>query len=420
MHSKLPVVWNTHLMRDFCHQREMNRCTAWDAVLKKAEVGSFISIMLVHVLLLLLHVCGGGASPIQCSDDQGKPVDWFYLYKLPHPHRTPAEEGLKYLYMDAGSEGWADGKTLINDTQSAVGRTLAPLYEGGDVGYILYNDQPPQKKNLGAGRTCGHTKGVVVFDKQQGFWLVHSTPHFPPPKTEGGFSYPSSGINNGQNFICVTYPFERFQTIGEQLNINQPHIYDCSIPASLAAAVPAMAQLCKHTLGRWENASSSPANRSISLLSLAGSEFISFAKGASFDNDLYHSWVAPTLQSNLLVQFWRRSTGILPSDCSQNWKVLNVDLISPGQRVTFKATADHSKWAISTDGGHVGTSGSWVCVGDINRDEAEEKRGGGTVCHRDAVVWKAYRTAALQCETCDGKVQTCDKAVMISLMKMSS
>lgn len=56
--------------------------------------------------------------------------------------------------------------------------------------------------------------GVVVFDKQQGFWLVHSTPHFPPPKTEGGFSYPSSGINNGQNFICVTYPFERFQMIG--------------------------------------------------------------------------------------------------------------------------------------------------------------------------------------------------------------
>lgn len=56
--------------------------------------------------------------------------------------------------------------------------------------------------------------GVVVFDKQQGFWLVHSTPHFPPPKSAGMFSYPSSGVNNGQNFICVTYPFDRFQTIG--------------------------------------------------------------------------------------------------------------------------------------------------------------------------------------------------------------
>ncbi|KAI2654937.1 Deoxyribonuclease-2-alpha [Labeo rohita] len=315
--------------------------------------------MLLHVLLLL-HASKQASSTISCYDDQGKP------------------EGLKYLFMDGETEGWIEGKTLVNDSQSAVGRTVGPLYEGGEVGYISYNDQPPQQKLSGnASRSCGHTKGVVVFDKQQGFWLVHSTPHFPPPKSEGQFSYPSSGINNGQNFICVTYPFERFQTIGEQLKINQPHIYDCSIPASLAAAVPAMAQLCKHTLGRWDNTSSPPpSNRSISLLSLAGTEFISFAKGASFAN------------------------------------VLNIDLISPSQGITFKSTEDHSKWAVSPDSSSAGsgTSGGWVCVGDINRDEAEEKRGGGTVCHQDAVVWKAYRSAALQCETCDGGVQTCEKA----------
>lgn len=369
--------------------------------------------MLLHVLLLL-HASAGASSSISCYDDQGKPVDWFYLYKLPHPPHEPLQEGLKYLFMDGESEGWMDGKTLVNDSQSAVGQTVGPLYEGGDVGYILYNDQPPQQQKLSgdATRSCGHTKGVVVFDKQQGFWLVHSTPHFPPPKSQGQFSYPASGISNGQNFICVTYPFERFQTIGEQLKINQPHIYDCSIPASLAAAVPAMAQLCKHTLGRWDNTSSSPSNRSISLLSLAGSEFISFAKGASFANDLYHSWVAPTLQSDLLVQFWRRSTGILHSDCSPSWKVLNIDLISPVQSITFKATEDHSKWAVSVGGGSAGsgTSGGWVCVGDINRDKAEEKRGGGTVCRQDAAVWKAYRSAALQCESCGGEVQTCDKS----------
>ncbi|XP_052002259.1 deoxyribonuclease-2-alpha-like [Xyrauchen texanus] len=369
--------------------------------------------MLVPVLLLLLRASGGSTS-ISCYDDQGKPVDWFYLYKLPHLHHEPVEEGLKYLFMDGESEGWMNGQTLVNDSQSAVGKTVGPLYEGGDVGYILYNDQPPEQRSLGdVSRTCGHTKGVVVFDKQQGFWLVHSTPHFPPPKTEGQFSYPSSGIANGQNFICVTYPLERFQTIGEQLKINQPHIYDCSIPDSLAADVPAMRQICKHKLGRWENASSSPANRSISLTSLAGTEFINFAKGADFANGLYHSWVAPTLQSDLLVQFWRRSTGVLPSDCSPNWKVLNVDLISLGQSITFKATQDHSKWAISTGGSYAGsrTSGMWVCVGDINRDEAEEKRGGGTVCHQHAIVWKAYRSAALQCETCSGEVQACDKAM---------
>lgn len=118
-------------------------------------------------------------------------------------------------------------------------------------------------------------------------------------------------------------------------------------------------------------------------------------------SDLYHAWVAPALQTDLLVQFWRRSTGVLESDCSPSYKILNIYMLSPGQHLTFKATEDHSKWAVSV-------SGSWVCVGDINRNEAEERRGGGTVCHQNSVVWKAYRTTALQCDSCSGTVEECE------------
>lgn len=118
--------------------------------------------------------------------------------------------------------------------------------------------------------------------------------------------------------------------------------------------------------------------------------------------------MAPSLQSDLLVQFWIRSTGILPSDCSLGWKVLDIQLISPGGRITFKASNDHSKWAVSTTGGGLDGAAGWVCVGDINRNEAEEKRGGGTVCLQDATVWKAYRTAALECEMCGGGTSGCD------------
>lgn len=75
---------------------------------------------------------------------------------------------------------------------------------------------------------------------------------------------------------------------GEQLKINQPHVYDCDIPASLASSVPAMVELCKHRHlqenSSLADGSFSTPNRSIALLSLAGNEFISFAKGASFDN----------------------------------------------------------------------------------------------------------------------------------------
>ncbi|TSK20094.1 Deoxyribonuclease-2-alpha [Bagarius yarrelli] len=203
------------------------------------------------------------------------------------------------------------------------------------------------------------------------------------------------------------------RSLGEQLKINQPHIYDCDIPESLASSVPSMVELCKHRHGRKNSTAAdtwfSSTNRSVALHSLAGNQFISFAKGAAFQNDLYHAWVAPALQTDLLVQFWRRSTGVLSSDCSSSWKVLDVQQLSPGGRVTFKTMEDHSKWAVSVGGGG-SRGGAWVCVGDINRNKAEEKRGGGTVCRQDVGVWKAYRAAALECESCSGKVEECESA----------
>ncbi|KAL2084421.1 hypothetical protein ACEWY4_019939 [Coilia grayii] len=375
--------------------------------------------MLVFALLMIYLPAEGDASQISCYNDKGETVDWFYLYKLPfHKSRT---EGLKYLLMEKGSEGWVDGAGLVNDSTGALARTMGPLYQADEIGYILYNDKAPHSgKSIEEDckiSECGHTKGVVLFNKESGLWLVHSTPAFPPSKSEGQFSYPSTGVINGQNFLCVTYPLERFQTIGEQLQINQPHVYDCHVPPALASSVPSMVHLC----GGGVNVSvagtpSTPANRSVTLTSLGGSQFISFAKGASFNNGLYHGWVAPALRSDLLVQFWRRVRDVLPSDCTLGWKVLDLAQLSPGQRFTYKSTKDHSKWAVSPGpgsgalGGTVG-QGGWVCVGDINRDKAEEQRGGGTVCHREPAVWKAYRTAAVQCYSCDGDIGQCDAAL---------
>ncbi|KAL2092429.1 hypothetical protein ACEWY4_012227 [Coilia grayii] len=373
------------------------------------SISQWIMLAVSLVLLLFYQAPEGNADPITCYDDLGKAADWFYLYKL--PHHESRFEGLKYLFMDKVTEGWADGRGLVNDSTGALGRTVGQLYQSTEQGYILYNDQPPTPEpetgsTGNVGRSGGHTKGVVLFDKQQGYWLVHSTPHFPPPKKAGAFSYPDSGIVNGQNFICVTYPLDHFQTIGEQLQINQPHVFDCHIPDSLAPSVESLAQLCKH--GREERGNVSllhdatkTTNRSVALTSLGGTTFINFAKGESFANDLYHSWVAPALQSDLLVQFWQRSTGVLTSDCSPSWKVLNIEELAPGQRFTFQSMDDHSKWAVSTTAA-TGSAGGWVCVGDINRNKAEERRGGGTVCLQDPTVWKAYRTAALKCISCEG------------------
>ncbi|XP_066579997.1 deoxyribonuclease-2-alpha [Amia ocellicauda] len=362
------------------------------------------------VLQFLCLAAGGALSAISCYNDQGTAVDWLYLYKLPRPSQSPPEEGMRYLLLQPGGGAWTQGAGLVNDSGEALGRTVGQLYKLGqeeDVAYILYNDQTPPSHGEREKNECGHTKGVVLLDKTQGFWLVHSTPHFPPRQEVGTFSYPETGVENGQNFLCVTFPVERFQSIGEQLQLNQPLVYDCSVPPALASVLPALNQLC-----RKDRAPPPPPrslaerdNRSASLLSLGGASFTSFAKSASFGDDLYVSWVAPSLQSDLLVQFWRRSAGVLPSNCSLSQRVLNVQRIGPGGGgggvEPFKSTQDHSKWAVSVEGqGQPGEGGGWVCVGDINRNLAEERRGGGTVCVQEVEVWKAYRTAVLEFEDC--------------------
>lgn len=122
--------------------------------------------------------------------------------------------------------------------------------------------------------------------------------------------------------------------------------------------------------------------------------------------DLYQSWVAPTLQSDFLVQFWIHSGGILPSNCSLGWKVLDVTQLSPGGVFTYNNSKDHSKWAVSPQSVAAGGGGGgWICVADINRNQAEEKRGGGALCQRDVAVWKAYRGAALEFQPCQAGAQ---------------
>lgn len=77
-----------------------------------------------------------------------------------------------------------------------------------------------------------------------------------------------------------------FHATGEQLQINQPNVYDCDVPESLANSVPALAAVCNkklpssHVFPHVKTVS----NRSVTLTSTGGTDFISFAKGAKFDN----------------------------------------------------------------------------------------------------------------------------------------
>ena len=171
----------------------------------------------------------------------------------------------------------------------------------------MYNDQPP---NEPARLTNGHTKGAIITDENEGFWLIHSVPNFPPePNTgedvikskvddsvdtnnsetktnskdlpAGGYSYPNSGRVNGQSFLCISMSGENLDTIGKQLMYNQIVVYRRNLANDLSSKYRTLADAAKQV-----RIKKPPYNNKMSFHSGHGMEFTSFAKTSKWNKGL--------------------------------------------------------------------------------------------------------------------------------------
>lgn len=240
----------------------------------------------------------------------------FMAYKLPkikHEDKL-LQEGVAYAYLTPTNyTEWAFSRNSINDSKSILGNTLKPFYSiylKNETTYIFYNDQPP---NRDTDSSKGHTKGVILADFESGFWLIHSVPHFPPLTPD--YEFPKTGTLKGQSFLCISLDLKNLNKVGVQLQYNQPEFYASFVPQSL-----------KNKLSEVMNAISGvtvtkpPWYNRIVLNSIRNVQFTSFAKSRQFGKDLYEDWVAPSLNSDLLVESWLNGAGRLPSDCSKVFK----------------------------------------------------------------------------------------------------
>ncbi|KAM9094277.1 deoxyribonuclease-2-alpha isoform X1 [Sarcophilus harrisii] len=329
--------------------------------------------------LLLLAGLLPAAAAISCYGDAGQPVDWFVAYKLPAVHNF--SKGLNYMYLDGNEGSWQEGSTAIDSPQGAVGRTMNQLYQGNlsELAYLLYNDQPPLSYGVPGTTQRGHTKGVLLLNRDGGIWLIHSVPHF-PPHANSSYSWPQNAWAHGQTLLCVTFSYNQFREIGKQLTYTYPQVYDYRLEGTFAQDLPEL-----KLVAQGHHVDQGPWNRSVTLTSRAGAAFRSFAKFNDFQDDLYSGWLTSALRSDLFVQFWHKTTDVLPSSCSDPFHVLNVlELAFPNSAVPpFNATHDHAKWCVALNS-------TWTCIGDLNRNHAEEYRGGGTLCSQMPTLWKAF------------------------------
>lgn len=344
-------------------------------------------------LALLLFALSGvpAMAEISCRSENGEPVDWVIFYKVPkvfHKNRT----GLEYLYLDSLTRKWKKSNHLINSNKSFLGRTLEPLYEAynsksNNTAYLIYNDGVPKSMNYS--RKYGHTKGLLVWNRIQGIWLIHSVPRFPPlPKD--GYDYPSSGRLYGQSGICITFEYSQYKKIDFQLFVSQPNIYSCSIPNIFHQELVHMTQMCAKS-----GSLNIPGRRLTALQSAQGLVFFHFAKSSLYTDDIFTGWMAQSLKTPLLAQTWQRRNHELPSNCSLRYHVYNINFIRLDHKYSFSSYHDHSKWCVSRN-----FNNHWTCIGDLNRDPHQAFRGGGFICTMSWHIYQSFYGAATHYKKC--------------------
>ncbi|KAK6028479.1 deoxyribonuclease II [Ostertagia ostertagi] len=313
----------------------------------------------------------------RCKNMNGKDVDWFVAVKL--PANVDERKGRSFVYYDSSQSGWVMSKQPINSTDSAIGATLKQLYTSNDktTFKIAYNDDCPGKQ-VDSGR--GHSKGVAVFTIDSGFWLVHSVPNFPPPDK---YDYPETGSKYAQSFICLSLDANYLEDISQYMRYSQVTPYITNLPKNFEIIAPYLVDVVnRKSLGR----SDTRFTTSHDFETRGHKRIKAFAKHKKFGKDLWHDFIAPYLRTPMAVETWRNGAAKdVGTQCDDGENVYDVTSVKVLDK-EYASSKDHSKWGVS-----MSESVPAVCIGDVNRQESQFKRGGGAVCIEDVTLWRTFR-----------------------------
>jgi deoxyribonuclease-2 len=319
--------------------------------------------------------------PISTLDENGSPVDWWFIYKVPkltQDASNDAATGYEYVYFDAGSDSVRKSPYRLDQGKGALNLTLASVFTdpAPTVGWILYNDEKPPVAPGPDDGNLGHTKGVIAFDTKSdsAFWLLHSWPKYAAP----GLPAMPTPIY-GQTFLCVTLDLATANTIAGRMPTHQEP--QCYLPRA-ANLTPTNGL---YALTQPVKPSPPAAADAINYKSKGGMPFKVFAKNRAWDGDFWNGLVGPTLGADMDDETWIRGPipPVVDTDgIHKTFDIKYINLGPLGLHWAWPETRDHAKWGITTDS-------DWVCVGDINRMISQRQRGGGGIALQNPTLWQA-------------------------------
>lgn len=287
---------------------------------------------------------------VSALDESGKPVDWWFMYKVPKLGagvNGDAATGYEYVYYDSNIDakgGKIDasqytidsGKGALNETMNSL------LDESATLGYVLYNDEAPDAAKITDNGNLGHTKGVIAFDlkTKTAFWLLHSWPKFYEPKAKND---PTPMY--GQTYLCFTLTLDTARKVAAQMiNHQEPQTYLCRKADAMDGKDPLL-----QLMGTIDPNAAGDSN-TIDLKTAAGMKFKVIAKNRKWNDDFWNGLVGPTLGEDIDVETWIRGNipPIADSDgVHKTYDIKYIDLGALGLHWVWPESHDHAKWAIT-------------------------------------------------------------------------
>lgn len=346
------------------------------------------------------------------SNIDGKPVDWWFMYKLPMdigPQKNST--GFEFLYCDSNSTNGLSLSTIkLNQDNSALALTLNQIFSGSpDVGYVMWNDEIPPTANIpdpenNSGK--GHSKGVLAFSKKKdcALYLLHSTPRFP---AVGTIDLPDDEKRFGQIYSCISFKnYAQATELAHALNKQvQAQVYSSLLPDidpdeaiyklgknidQLIPVSPSILELCTPKMFDFIHISKNKK----------WSEPI---KPAKVGKDFWKDLLGPNFACNINVETWRRGqvfSDVDPDEKDDTKDNVDIDLEKIGlEGYKWPYSKDHSKWGIS-----VKNKNPLVIISDLNRQVSQCKRGGGGLIFNHKGLWESLNAIEITERNLETKV----------------
>ena len=347
-----------------------------------------MNIKLISIIFCSLILFSKCTSDKVCRNTNGVEVDWYVIFFM--PRSASSDNEIYYAYIDNTLKSLQYYKYEESTFPPTMITSYVTTASTSDFNYFFWNDDLTTKdgSSKSASSDRAHAKGSLVYDKDNGAFLLHSLPRF-PTRTEANeilTELPSNAGYYAQHFFCITVSKTTSEKIAELLNY---------INVSVNASVKK--DNVNSSANKWITAlienkydTSYPIELQTTIKSKAGVDFNVISKSYLKKITPYDTTLRSTYSDDFYVRTWVLPS-LAPAIC-EDYSLFNALTVKFGNYELTKGK-EHSKWAISVF--------KYInCFADLNHCPSQANRGGNIVCFQNEILHNIMKEAVQDIDSC--------------------